>query len=200
MLEVKLRGEAVERKAFDEFHDDGRRIGFIEHGKNRDHCGISERGGVARFLEHPLAHLRVRARTQDFDGDAAIQLLIVRGIHHAQPAFSELSFEAKARQPRGLLLALRRRPALALAQLAHVQAGLDALARLVADGFGQLREELLPLFGGGIRASAQEGFRVRGRIHHGRALRQRHWRHDGECRFGWRRIQEIARAVVGAQE
>jgi hypothetical protein len=91
---------------------------------------------MARFVEHALTHLRVRATTQDFNRDATIQLLVVRGINETQPAFAELSFDAKAGQSRRFFFMLGWRTALAFAQLAHMQAGLDALAGFVANTFG----------------------------------------------------------------
>ena len=138
LLEVELRGKAVERIALNEFHHDRRRIGFIEHREHGHDGGITERGGVARFIEHAAAHLCIGVAAQDFDGHAAVEFLVMRGIDHAQTAFAQLAFDAEARQSRQLLLMFGRRAALLAAQFAHVQSGLDPLAGFLAHRFGQL--------------------------------------------------------------
>ena len=189
LLEVELRRKAVERIALDEFHHDRRRIGFVEHRENRHDGGIAERGGVACLVEHAAAHLFIGVAAQDFDDHAAVELLVVRGIDHAQTALAQLAFDAEARQARQLLLGFGRRTPLLAAQLAHVQSGLDALAGFPAHGFGQLRDEILDLPGVRLAEAAQEHIGVDGGVHDGRA-----WRGGGgglqPDRRPGRRIQE----------
>ena len=200
LFEVELRREAVEREPFDKFHHDGRRIGFIEHRKNRDDGGIAEGGGVARFVEDALAHLRIAATTQDFDGYTSVELLVMGRIDDAKPALPEFAFHAKARQAWQLLLVVGGRAALSLAQFAHVQAGLDALVRFAAQRFGQLRDELLDVFIGWIGEGAQKSVRVRGRIHDGGAGRGGRRKLEADRGCGRRRVQEISRVIMCAEE
>lgn len=107
LLEIKLGRKAVDRKSLHEFHDNRRRVGFIEHRKNGDYSRVAQRRGIARLVQHPPTHLRVRALAQDLDGDTAVQLFIMRGIHHAQSALAELAFDPEARQVRRLIRMFR---------------------------------------------------------------------------------------------
>ena len=183
LLEVELRGKAVERKTLHEFHHDRRRIGFVEHGEDGHDGGIAERGGVARLVEHAAAHLFIGVAAQDFDDHAAVELLVMRGIDHAQAALAQLAFDAEARQSRQLLRVFGRRPPLLAAQLAHAQSGLDALAGFLPHRFGQLRDEILDLRGVRLAEAAQEHIGVGGGVHDGRALRRAVV--DSGGAFGW---------------
>ena len=137
LVEVELRRKTVEREAFDQFHDNRRRIGFVEHRKNRDDGRVIERGGVARFIEYATADRLVGAVAQDFDRHAPVEFFVVRGINYAQAAFAEFAFNAEARQARRGFFAGRRGAFRAGVPLPHVQAGLDAFARFPPDSFRQ---------------------------------------------------------------
>ena len=137
---------------------------------------------------------------ENLDGDAAVEFFIVGGIDDAQAALAESALDAKARQTRRFVHPLRGRASLAFSQLAQVQSGLNALARLLSHRGRQLREEIFHLFAGRIRESAQEGVRVRRGIHQSRALSDGAPDFDLDGGLGWRRDQEIAGGIVGAQE
>jgi hypothetical protein len=73
---------------------------------------------------------------QDLDGDTAVQLFVVRGIHHAQSALAKLAFDTETRQARWLIGVFGGWLAIAAAPLTYAQSGLDALARLLPHSFG----------------------------------------------------------------
>ena len=88
LREIQMGGKAVQGKTLDQFHDDGGRIRFIEHGKNRDDGGIAESSGFAGFIQQAAAQGFIGAVTQDFYGDAAVEFFIVRRIDEAKAAFA----------------------------------------------------------------------------------------------------------------
>jgi hypothetical protein len=141
LLKIKFGGEAVERKTFDQFHHDRRRIGFIEHGIDRDDGGIIQGGRFARLVQGAAAERFIGAAVQHFDGDAAIQLFIVSGVNGAETPLAETAIEPVTGKARfgfsacgGGRFGLRT-------PLPDASAGFDAFAGLAADSFGQRLEK-----------------------------------------------------------
>src|SRR5581483_3588980 len=109
LLEIEFSGETIERKTLDQFHDNGRRIGFIEHREDRDHGWITQRGGIARLVQYSTPDLLLRAPMQHLEGNAPVQLFVVRRIDRPEAARAELTLDAEPRQPRWRLLLHRLR-------------------------------------------------------------------------------------------
>ncbi len=201
MLEIELRGKAVQRKSLDQLHHNRRRIGFIEHGENGDDGRVAEGGGVARLVEHATAHRLIGAAAQNFDGHAPVKLLVMRRINHPQAAFAQLAFDTKAGRTGQRFFAVQPGGFHASPQLPHPQAGLDALAGFPPQCFRQgCQIRFQPRAGLFVRI-AQKSLGTCRRVKRGRAPgpgggrgRRRHRLSPGA------RAEKIARLVMGVQQ
>ena len=144
LLEIQLRGEAVQRVALDQLHHDGRRFGFIEH---REH-GDDGRVGQARRFCAPR-----RAR-----GGGLVSSAWRRSTLRAtrRPSFSSCAAYTTPRLPSPSLRSMRkpgrRGAALLLRWLRRLGAGgdspdaqarLDAFPDLLPQGRRQGGDEIL---------------------------------------------------------
>jgi len=101
LLEIQFRGKTIQRKPFDPLHDNGRRVGFVQHGVDGNDGRVGQRRRAARLIEEAAADLGVGLRMQHFNGDRAVELLVMRGINDAEGALAQPAFQAVPRQPGG---------------------------------------------------------------------------------------------------
>ena len=123
----------------------------VRIGRVNDHSTAETAAALGILGLGQVAFAGVAA--QNFDDHAAVEFLVMRGIDQAQAALAQLAFDTEARQSRKLLLRFGRRTAVLVAQLAHAQPGLDALAGFGHDLLGAAIERL-PL--GGVGAVEDE--------------------------------------------
>ena len=171
LLEAEFRRKPVQGIAFDPFHHDCRRLGFIEHGKNGDDRRIAQRGGMSRLVQDAAANRLLRPARQHLDGDRPVELLVVRRVNRSQATHAQLAFDPETRQPEWGCLALRLPTRPVSPQRSRAETGLDPLAGLSPYSLGQGRDEIPEAFGGSRRCRAHEDFGVSRRVQGSRSLR-----------------------------
>src|SRR5262249_47238842 len=105
------RDAVGKRRPLDELHDEKRSVVALLDAVDVRDVGMVQRRQDLRFAAEPRKTIRIvcNGGQQNLDGDAAIQLRIVRVIHSAHPAFTQLLDDAIRADAAGHYCFLKRR-------------------------------------------------------------------------------------------